>query len=157
MVVRCLRPQPKSAHKKAPFPGLSYSGGGIRTRDLRVMSPTSYQTAPPRGGSYVLAKNRAHGRYRRPVSEPGLRNRPSPQNAIAFPSRKNPPVGPSSPSVASHTTPAAPSSTGFLAPIGPPMSVLTNPGHAELTRNPSPASSAERIRVTALSAALDTR
>ena len=25
------------------------SGGGIRTRDLRVMSPTSYQTAPPRG------------------------------------------------------------------------------------------------------------
>src|SRR3954452_21881383 len=26
------------------------SGGGIRTRDLRVMSPTSYQTAPPRGG-----------------------------------------------------------------------------------------------------------
>jgi site-specific DNA recombinase len=26
-----------------------YSGGGIRTRDLRVMSPTSYQTAPPRG------------------------------------------------------------------------------------------------------------
>jgi hypothetical protein len=27
----------------------SDSGGGIRTRDLRVMSPTSYQTAPPRG------------------------------------------------------------------------------------------------------------
>jgi uncharacterized protein len=27
----------------------SHSGGGIRTRDLRVMSPTSYQTAPPRG------------------------------------------------------------------------------------------------------------
>jgi hypothetical protein len=26
------------------------SGGGIRTRDLRVMSPTSYQTAPPRVG-----------------------------------------------------------------------------------------------------------
>jgi hypothetical protein len=25
------------------------SGGGIRTRDLRVMSPTSYLTAPPRG------------------------------------------------------------------------------------------------------------
>ena len=24
------------------------SGGGIRTRDLRVMSPTSYQAAPPR-------------------------------------------------------------------------------------------------------------
>ena len=26
----------------------SNSGGGIRTRDLRVMSPTSYQAAPPR-------------------------------------------------------------------------------------------------------------
>jgi hypothetical protein len=31
------------------------SGGGIRTRDLRVMSPTSYQTAPPRVAPYVLA------------------------------------------------------------------------------------------------------
>ena len=38
------------------------SGGGIRTRDLRVMSPTSYQTAPPRGGPYVLAKNRTRDR-----------------------------------------------------------------------------------------------
>ncbi len=42
--------------KKNPgFPGLSYSGGGIRTRDLRVMSPTSYQTAPPRGGLLFIA------------------------------------------------------------------------------------------------------
>jgi hypothetical protein len=33
------------------FPGVSWdSGGRIRTCDLRVMSPTSYQTAPPRGG-----------------------------------------------------------------------------------------------------------
>src|SRR3954453_1903454 len=31
------------------------SGGGIRTRDLRVMSPTSYQTAPPRGGRRIIA------------------------------------------------------------------------------------------------------
>ena len=31
------------------------SGGGIRTRDLRVMSPTSYQTAPPRGGLILIA------------------------------------------------------------------------------------------------------
>jgi hypothetical protein len=31
------------------------SGGGIRTRDLRVMSPTSYQTAPPRGGRMIVA------------------------------------------------------------------------------------------------------
>ena len=28
-----------------------HSGGGIRTRDLRVMSPTSYLTAPPRGAT----------------------------------------------------------------------------------------------------------
>src|SRR6201995_5355238 len=42
--------------EKAPFPGLFYSGGGIRTRDLRVMSPTSYQTAPPRGGRTSLAR-----------------------------------------------------------------------------------------------------
>src|SRR4051794_30703726 len=33
------------------------SGGGIRTRDLRVMSPTSYQTAPPRGGTDIVANS----------------------------------------------------------------------------------------------------
>src|SRR5262245_31304230 len=37
---------------RALFRGPSASsGGGIRTRDLRVMSPTSYQTAPPRVGT----------------------------------------------------------------------------------------------------------
>ena len=30
------------------------SGGRIRTCDLRVMSPTSYRTAPPRVGSRIL-------------------------------------------------------------------------------------------------------
>src|SRR5205085_11753982 len=36
------------------MPRPSSSGGGIRTRDLRVMSPTSYLTAPPRvAGSRV--------------------------------------------------------------------------------------------------------
>ena len=39
------------------FHGVS-SGGGIRTRDLRVMSPTSYQTAPPRGGRTMIAELR---------------------------------------------------------------------------------------------------
>ena len=29
------------------------SGGWIRTNDLRVMSPTSYQTAPPRGNPVI--------------------------------------------------------------------------------------------------------
>src|SRR3954469_5791981 len=33
------------------------SGGGIRTRDLRVMSPTSYQTAPPRGGRDIVSNS----------------------------------------------------------------------------------------------------
>ena len=32
-----------------------HSGGGIRTRDLRVMSPTSYQTAPPRSKTLIVA------------------------------------------------------------------------------------------------------
>src|SRR6187549_571573 len=40
----------------------SYSGGGIRTRDLRVMSPTSYLAAPPRGGRAMLATVGGHGR-----------------------------------------------------------------------------------------------
>src|SRR5215211_7867329 len=42
------------------------SGGGIRTRDLRVMSPTSYLTAPPRAATYEGSGSRAlastHGR-----------------------------------------------------------------------------------------------
>jgi hypothetical protein len=37
--------------KGPPERAFRSSGGGIRTRDLRVMSPTSYQTAPPRVGS----------------------------------------------------------------------------------------------------------
>jgi hypothetical protein len=44
------RPAP-ALTPRALFRGpLASSGGGIRTRDLRVMSPTSYQTAPPRVG-----------------------------------------------------------------------------------------------------------
>ncbi len=35
------------------------SGGRIRTCDLRVMSPTSYQTAPPRGGLMRLSRGSA--------------------------------------------------------------------------------------------------
>ena len=38
--------------KAGPF---GSSGGRIRTCDLRVMSPTSYQTAPPRGGRRSIA------------------------------------------------------------------------------------------------------
>ena len=46
------RSNARVAQKEQKTPGerrLLHSGGGIRTRDLRVMSPTSYQTAPPRG------------------------------------------------------------------------------------------------------------
>ena len=46
------------------------SGGGIRTRDLRVMSPTSYQTAPPRNECPIVSAtpdrvNRQPARKRR--------------------------------------------------------------------------------------------
>ena len=46
----------KQNKKKPVFDRLFYwnflgSGGWIRTNDLRVMSPTSYLTAPPRGKS----------------------------------------------------------------------------------------------------------
>src|SRR5687767_7214818 len=46
------RPELSNSRRKKKPPGFGgatgYSGGGIRTRDLRVMSPTSYQAAPPR-------------------------------------------------------------------------------------------------------------
>ena len=45
------------------------SGGGIRTRDLRVMSPTSYQTAPPRGGLKILATELANWASRKRPAE----------------------------------------------------------------------------------------
>ena len=75
--------------------------------------------------------------------------------SIGRPSRKKPPVGPSSGSVAAHTMPAAPSATG--RPPAPPMSVATQPGQTALTRIRSPRSSAARMRVSALSAAFDVR
>ena len=50
--VRILTPKIEKARKRGPFRS---SGGRIRTCDLRVMSPTSYQTAPPRGGLLLIA------------------------------------------------------------------------------------------------------
>src|SRR5262245_21356944 len=70
-----------------------------------------------------------------------------------LPSRKNPPVGPSSGKSTAHNTLAAPSATGRPPP---PMSVLVQPGHTAFTSTPLCASSAARIRVSALSAAFDT-
>jgi hypothetical protein len=49
------------ATKRPCFQGLLSSGGRIRTCDLRVMSPTSYQTAPPRGGLIVIADVKRSG------------------------------------------------------------------------------------------------
>ena len=72
------------------------------------------------------------------------------------PSRKKPPVGPSSGTSAAQTTDAAPSRTG--RPPGPPISVRTQPGQTEFTRIlVSGAASAASIRVSALSPALLTR
>jgi hypothetical protein len=39
---------PSTKNRPASAVETGNSGGGIRTRDLRVMSPTSYQAAPPR-------------------------------------------------------------------------------------------------------------
>ena len=57
------------------------SGGGIRTRDLRVMSPTSYQTAPPRNRAQSIPTGLRGGQplgglFRRPLRNiPFRRNR----------------------------------------------------------------------------------
>jgi hypothetical protein len=52
--------------EKPRLSGASFdSGGGIRTRDLRVMSPTSYLTAPPRGARLNLAQGSS------PINRPG--------------------------------------------------------------------------------------
>ena len=64
-------------NKKPPGSGGGdNSGGGIRTRDLRVMSPTSYQAAPPRDKDTEF--NRA-GSIRQPLRRSGSapRNRPA--------------------------------------------------------------------------------
>lgn len=53
--------------------------------------------------------------------------------SIGRPSRKKPPEGPSGPSVAAQTIPAAPSAT-LRGALEPPMSVRTQPGQTLLTR-----------------------
>src|SRR5689334_19880198 len=75
-------------------------------------------------------------------------------HAMVLPSRKKPPCGPSAPKVAAQTMPLAPTSTERLAPA-PPISVLTQPGQTELTC--TRALCRAKMRVSALSAALDTR
>src|SRR3954453_1885124 len=50
------RRRPNPSKEKGPVSRAFFSsGGGIRTRDLRVMSPTSYLTAPPRVAGTNLA------------------------------------------------------------------------------------------------------
>src|SRR5206468_5447968 len=67
----------QSGQRKSPhFEGFCSSGGGIRTRDLRVMSPTSYQTAPPRDVAvdYRKVPNRRQGYERDWVRSPVTRS-----------------------------------------------------------------------------------
>src|SRR5205807_4214056 len=73
----------------------------------------------------------------------------------SLPSRKKPPVGPLSRSVAATIMLAAPSATLRGAP-GPPISVATQPGQTEFTRMCALRSSAARVRVIAFSAAFVT-
>ena len=54
----CLRQTVLLRGKRRHSAALSSSGGGIRTRDLRVMSPTSYQTAPPRNKKRKVKQSR---------------------------------------------------------------------------------------------------
>src|SRR5207247_2777331 len=75
-------------------------------------------------------------------------------HSMDFRSLKNPPVGPSGGSVASHTIVSAPSSTDFGAPR-PPMSVRTQPGLALLTSTPVPFVAPASCRVNAFSALFD--
>src|SRR5260221_10834660 len=75
---------------------------------------------------------------------------------IGFLSRKNPPVGPLSGSIASQTAVCAPFSTLRLA-VGPPISVRTQPGQIELTRIFSSAVAVATMRVSALSMVFDVR
>src|SRR5215470_18174089 len=72
---------------------------------------------------------------------------------MARPSRKKPPVGPPSGSVAAQTIPRAPSSTG--RPPDPPMSVATHPGHTAFTRMPLPSSSSASMTVSPFSASFE--
>src|SRR5437899_3162510 len=67
---------------------------------------------------------------------------------------KNPPVGPLSGSVASHTIVSAPS-CGDRGADGPPMSVRTHPGSTALTSTPLAQQVRARIRVNAFKAAFD--
>ena len=56
----CLSPARPKNHKAGCFRNrLGNSGGGIRTRDLRVMSPTSYQAALPRNQVTTLGSHSA--------------------------------------------------------------------------------------------------
>ena len=90
---RCSRPvtsaqtsAARSETKKAPWrEGASdlpsghperHSGGGIRTRDLRVMSPTSYLAAPPRG---------VDGEFYQPTLGPASRDNTSEWPAASSP------------------------------------------------------------------------
>ena len=76
--------------------------------------------------------------------------------AIDLRSRKKPPVGPPSGSVANQTAVSAPSATERSA-SGEPVPFRTQPGSTELTNTPLAMSSALRMRVIPLRANFDRR
>src|SRR5919106_1603188 len=116
---------------------------GVPARNLGLL--------PPRAGR----SSRAGARSRRPGSA-RTRRLAGPYQGIGLRSRKKPPLGAPSGSVASQTGVLAPSSTERRA-FCPPMSVRTQPGQTELTRMFSSSSSAVNIRVSALRPVFDTR
>src|SRR6185295_4402147 len=79
---------------------------------------------------------------------------PRDYHSIGRRSRKNPPVGPSSGSVAAHTIVSAPCSTERGAD-GPPISVRTQPGSTALASTPRPRYVSASSFVNALSAVFD--
>ena len=117
--------------------GCALAGDGFATRRLLVGGLAALWGL--RLAFYLFQRNHGNGEDPRYQS---MRRR----------SRKNPPVGPSSPKVASHTGVSAASSGEVVAPA-PPMRVRTHPRHTALTLTPRPAPAAS-FTVRALRAAL---
>src|SRR5262249_40160698 len=127
----------------------SRARGERRPGGARRLAPPGggFRPHPHGGGSPGLRGHRPH-RPRGEVTGEGYQG-------ISRRWRKKPPVGPPSGRVASQTAVSAPFSTGTVA-FGPPISVLTQPGHMALTRMLVPRSSSAKMRVRAFRAPFET-
>ena len=101
-----------------------------------------------------VGRGRLRARRRLRASVPGNLGLPPSHQGIGLPSRKNPPLGPSAGSVASHTIPSA-AWRALSGADGPPMRVRAQPGQAALTFT-SPRTSEASFTVRAFSAAFET-